>query len=42
MLGNDQEELRELLDREIQTIESIIERGSVVQYCPDCFSDLAD
>jgi len=41
VLGDAQEELRDQLDSEVQTISNVIEGGTVVEYCPECFPDLA-
>jgi len=41
ILGDAQEELRNQLDLEVQTISNVIEGGTVVEYCPECFPDLA-
>jgi len=35
------EELRDQLQREVQTISDVIEGGTVVEYCPKCFAELA-
>lgn len=36
------EELRDQLQHEVQTISDVIEGGTVVEYCPECFPELAD
>lgn len=36
------EELRDQLQHEVQTISEVIEAGAVVEYCPECFPELAD
>jgi hypothetical protein len=40
VLGDAQEELRDQLDSEVQTISNVIEGGTVVEYCPECFPEL--
>jgi hypothetical protein len=35
------EELQEQLQHDSQTISDVIEHGTVVEYCPECFPDLA-
>jgi hypothetical protein len=40
-LGDAHEELRDQLQHDSQTISDVIERGIVVEYCPECFPELA-
>lgn len=41
VLGDAQEELRDQLDSEVQTISNVIEASTVVEYWPERFPDLA-
>jgi len=36
------EDLRDQLQRDAQTVSDVIERGIVVEYCPECFPELAN
>jgi hypothetical protein len=40
VLGDAQDELPDQLDLEVQTISDVIEGGTVVEYCPECFPEL--
>ena len=40
VLGDAQDELPDQLDLEVQTISGVIEGGTVVEYCPECFPEL--
>ena len=39
--GEDDSELREMLDEERQTVADVIEGGNVVEFCASCFPELA-
>ncbi len=39
--GEEDNEFRELLDEERQTVADVINRGNVVEFCPSCFPELA-
>lgn len=42
VFGDASEELRDQLQREVQTISDVIEGRAVVEYCPECFPELAN
>lgn len=39
--SDEDDELRELLDQEHQTVADVIERGNVLEFCASCFPELA-
>jgi hypothetical protein len=39
--GEEDEELREMLDEERQTVSDVIEGGNVIEFCASCFPELA-
>jgi len=39
--GEEDDELREMLEEERQTVSDVIERGNVVEFCASCFPELA-
>lgn len=39
--GEEDDELREMLDEERQTVADVIEGGNVVEFCASCFPELA-
>ena len=41
-LFEDGESLRDLLETERQSVADVIERGGIVEFCPECFPKLAD
>ncbi|WP_233125154.1 hypothetical protein [Halorubrum sp. SD683] len=42
VFGEADEDLRDQLQRDAQTVSDVIERGIVVEYCPECFPELAN
>jgi len=40
--GDDQENFEEPADLETQTVADVVERGNIVEYCDECFPDLAE
>jgi hypothetical protein len=40
VVGDAQDGLPDQLDLEVQTISDVIEGGTVVEYCPECFPEL--